>query len=206
MSIELWIVYLIACFGLSLTPGPNGLLALTNGARFGFRPSLATVLGGSIGFMTIVAVSLAGMGALLMASETAFTAAKWIGAAYLAWIGIRLWRAPAPAIAAVAAEQWRRISPLRLLFEGFFVAVSNPKGIIFFAAFLPQFMVPGVSYLTQLLVFGGTFVVVEFFYEMMLAGLAHRIAPWLKKHGRSFNRVTGGMFVGIGALLAAAHR
>jgi threonine/homoserine/homoserine lactone efflux protein len=206
MSIELWIVYLAACAGLSLTPGPNGLLALTNGARFGFRPSLATVLGGALGFMTIVAISLAGMGALLMASETAFTVAKWIGAAYLVWIGIKLWRAPAPAVATVADKQERAASPLRLLFEGFLVAVSNPKGIIFFAAFLPQFMVPGVSYLSQLLILGGTFVVVEFFYEMMLAGLAHRIAPWLKRHGRSFNRVTGGMFVGIGALLAAAHR
>ncbi len=86
------------------------------------------------------------------------------------------------------------------------VAVSNPKALIFFAAFLPQFMTPGVSYAGQLLVLGGTFVVVEIVYELMLAGLAHRIAPWLLRHGRSFNRIAGGTFIGIGAVLATSSR
>jgi len=207
MSVELWAVYLIAAVGLTLTPGPNGLLALTSGARFGFRPSVMTVLGGALGFLVLIAVSLAGMGALLVASELAFTVGKWLGAGYLAYLGIRLWCAPAPVIAPVRQGALSATArPSRLFREGFLVAVSNPKGIIFFAAFLPQFMTPGVPYPAQLLVLGGTFVVVETIYELILAGLAYRIAPWLARHGRAFNRVAGGTFVGIGAALAMAKR
>jgi homoserine/homoserine lactone efflux protein len=207
MSTELWIVYLLTAIGLSLTPGPNGLLALTHGARFGFPSSILTVLGGAAGFFVLVGVSLAGLGALLVASELAFTVAKWVGAAYLVYLGVRLWRAPAPdVVASVGASSRPHARPHRLFLEGFLVAVSNPKGIIFFAAFLPQFMTPGAPLLSQLLVLGGTFVTVEILYELMLAGLAHRIAPWLMRHGRSFNRATGGAFIGIGAALATANR
>jgi homoserine/homoserine lactone efflux protein len=207
MSLELWIVYLAAAVGLSLTPGPNGLLALTHGARFGAARASFTVLGGVTGFLVLIAASLAGLGALLAASEQAFTVAKWIGAAYLVWLGIRLWNAPPPSVDAAreaADHADRRRS--RLFAQGFLVAVSNPKALIFFAAFLPQFMLPHVSYWVQLAVLGGTFVVVEFLYELMVAGFAQRLAPWLARHGRWFNRVTGCTFVGIGALLATARR
>lgn len=206
MSIELWLVYLGAAIALSLTPGPNGLLSLTHGACFGLRPTVWTVLGGALGFIVLIAASLAGLGALLAASEQAFTVAKWIGAAYLVWLGIRLWRAPAPVISARAEAVPGEARPRRLFSQGFLVAVSNPKALIFFAAFLPQFMVPGLSFAAHLLVLGGTFVVVEIVYELMLAGLAQRIAPWLGRHGRWFNRVAGGTFVGIGAALATTSR
>jgi threonine/homoserine/homoserine lactone efflux protein len=207
MSLELWIIYLVAAIGLSLTPGPNGLLALTHGARFGFRPSIATVLGGALGFLVLIAVSLAGLGALLTASELAFTIAKWCGAAYLAWLGVQLWRAPAATVAPPAAgAALGETRPVRLFREGFLVAVSNPKALIFFAAFLPQFMVAGMPFLLQLALLGGTFVIIEIVYELMLAGLAHRIAPWLTRHGRVFNRITGGTFVAIGAALATTNR
>jgi homoserine/homoserine lactone efflux protein len=207
MSLELWIVYLAAAVGLSLTPGPNGLLALTHGARFGAARASFTVLGGVTGFLVLIAASLAGLGALLATSEQAFTVAKWIGAAYLVWLGLRLWKAPPPSVDAAhdaAGHADRRRS--RLFAQGFLVAVSNPKALIFFAAFLPQFMLPHASYWVQLAVLGGTFVVVEFLYELMVAGFAQRLAPWLARHGRWFNRVTGCTFVGIGALLATARR
>jgi threonine/homoserine/homoserine lactone efflux protein len=207
MTIETWLVLLAAAIGLSLTPGPNGLLVLTHGARFGARASLATVFGGALGFFLLIGVSLAGLGALLTASETAFTVAKFIGAAYLVYLGVRLWFAPAPVVAPVSATSAKPgAGPLGLFTEGFLVAVSNPKAIIFFAAFLPQFMVPGMAFVPQLLVLGGTFVLVEIVYEIALAGLAHRVAPWLARHGRLFNRVTGGLFVGIGASIALARR
>jgi homoserine/homoserine lactone efflux protein len=89
MSLELWLIYLVAAIGLSLTPGPNGLLSLTHGVCYGFRPTIYTVLGGALGFFVLIAASLAGMGALLAASERAFTIAKWIGAAYLVYLGGR---------------------------------------------------------------------------------------------------------------------
>ncbi len=207
MRLELWIVYFVAAVGLSLTPGPNGLLALTHGARYGFRRSIATVMGGALGFLLLIAISLAGMGALLTASEKAFTIAKWIGGAYLVYLGWQLWRAPAPLLTADGGAAVRAdASAFRLFGEGFLVAAANPKAIIFFAAFLPQFMVPGVPFLLQLALLGGTFVIVEILYELMLAGLAHRIAPWIMRHGRAFNRIAGGTFVGIGAALATASR
>jgi threonine/homoserine/homoserine lactone efflux protein len=207
MSIELWLLYLVASVGLSLTPGPNGLLALTHGACFGLRRSVGTVLGGAAGFLLLIAASLAGLGALLAASEQAFTVAKWIGAAYLVYLGIKVWRSPA-AIVAVGpgAADAGGARPSDLFRQGFLVAVSNPKALVFFAAFLPQFIVPGLPYWLQLAVLGGTFVVVEILYELMLAGLAQRIAPWLTRHGRLFNRIAGGTFVGMGVVLAGAHR
>lgn len=207
MSFELWLVYLVAAVGLSFAPGPNGLLALTHGARFGLQRTLFTVLGGALGFLMLIAVSLAGMGALLAASERGFMVAKMVGAAYLAYLGLRLWMAPAQPIAVVSeGEDVPAASGFRLFVQGFLVAATNPKGIVFFAAFLPQFIVPGVPFWTQLAIFGGTFVVVEVLYEAMLAALAQRIAPWLSDHTRWFNRVTGGVFVAFGVALANAHR
>lgn len=207
MTLDIWIIYLFAAVGLSLTPGPNGLLSLTHGVRFGARRTVFTALGGVIGFMVLVAASLAGLGALLAASESAFTVAKWVGAAYLVYLGLRLWKAPPPAVSTPAADgDPRQDGAARLFAQGFLVAASNPKAMIFFAAFLPQFMVPEAGFWTQFVVLGGTFAVVEFIYELVLAGMAQRIAPWLGRHGRWFNRITGSMFVGIGGVMATASR
>jgi homoserine/homoserine lactone efflux protein len=207
MTLEFWLFYVLTSVGLSLTPGPNGLLALTHGARFGFRPTVFTVIGGALGFFLLIAASLAGLGALLAASERAFSVAKWIGAAYLVYLGIRVWRAPPPAVPATQAGAVRpEARPIRLFQEGFLVAVSNPKGLIFFAAFLPQFMVPGLSFVAQLAILGGTFVAVEVTYELLLARTAQRVAPWLGRHGKLFNRAAGSAFIGMGAVLLNAKR
>lgn len=207
MSLELWLVYLLAAIGLSLTPGPNGLLSLTHGAVFGFRSTVYTVFGGALGFLILITASLVGLGALLAASEEAFTVLKWVGAAYLVYLGFRTWRAPPPLISTIpGCDKMSTARPLRLFSQGFLVAVSNPKGLIFFAAFLPQFMVAGMSFPVQLVIFGGTFVIVEVVYELLLAQAAQKIAPWLARHGRWFNRATGGMFVGIGVAMTAMSR
>jgi threonine/homoserine/homoserine lactone efflux protein len=207
MSLELWLVYLLAAIGLSLTPGPNGLLSLTHGAVFGFRLTIYTVFGGALGFLILIIASLVGLGALLAASEEAFTVLKWVGAAYLVYLGFRTWRAPPPLISTIpGCDKMNTARPLRLFSQGFLVAVSNPKGLIFFAAFLPQFMVAGMSFPVQLAIFGGTFVIVEVVYELLLAQAAQKIAPWLARHGRWFNRATGGMFVGIGVAMTAMSR
>lgn len=207
VTLELWLFFLITSIGLSLTPGPNGLLSLTHGARFGFRSTVFTVLGGALGFFLLIAASLAGLSALLAASERAFSIAKWIGAAYLIYLGIRVWRSPPPAVpTAVLNSDQPKARAFRLFQEGFLVAISNPKGLIFFAAFLPQFMVPGMPLLTQLAILGGTFVAVEVAYELLLARLAQRIAPWLGRHGKLFNRAAGTAFIGMGAVLLNAKQ
>lgn len=207
MTLEIWLVYLVAAIGLSLAPGPNGLLSLTHGANYGVRTTAFTVAGGAIGFFLLIAVSLAGFGTVLATSERAFVMIKWLGAAYLIFLGMRLWMS-APTNFGGDKEAGRNVpaSPFRMFQQGFVVAVSNPKGMLFFAAFLPQFMVLDTPYFLQLLVFGGTFVFVEVVYELTLASFAQRVAPWLSRRGRWFNRITGGSFVVMGATLAAASK
>lgn len=94
MELTTWLLYTAAALGLSLTPGPNGLLALTHGALYGVRRTTATIAGGALGFTVIIALSLFGIGALLAASADILTVLKWLGGAYLVWLGIQVWRSP----------------------------------------------------------------------------------------------------------------
>src|SRR3982751_3560656 len=94
MDLHTWLIYAVAIAGLSLSPGPNGLLALTHGAVYGWRKASFTVAGGVVGFVVVIALSMIGIGALLQASLAALTLMKWLGGAYLVWLGIQVWRAP----------------------------------------------------------------------------------------------------------------
>ena len=95
MSLDTFLIYLLAAIGLSLSPGPNGLLALTHGALHGRRKALYTILGGALGFVVVIALSMFGIGALLQASLRWLTVLQWLGGAYLVWLGVQVWRAPA---------------------------------------------------------------------------------------------------------------
>jgi threonine/homoserine/homoserine lactone efflux protein len=94
MNFHTWLIYLLAAIGLSLSPGPNGLLALTHGALHGWRKALYTIIGGALGFVTIIALSMFGIGALLKTSLVWLTVMKWVGGTYLVWLGIQVWRSP----------------------------------------------------------------------------------------------------------------
>ncbi|CAE6903148.1 Lysine transporter LysE [Pseudomonas marincola] len=199
MALHVWLIYLAAVTGLSLTPGPNGLLALTHGALYGHRRTLWTISGGVIGFVALMALSMFGIGALLNASANALIILKWIGGAYLIWLGIGLWRAPAINL---QAPQGQALKSSNALFrQGLFSAVSNPKVILFFGAFLPQFIQPNEDLLLQFAVMALTFAVVEGCIEYVLAHAAHRIRPWLQRRGKAFNRCCGGLFAAMGAAL-----
>lgn len=199
MDTTTWLIYLAACIGLSLSPGPNGLLALTHGAIHGHRKTVNTILGGAFGFTTVIGLSMFGIGALLQSSLVWLTVLKWVGGAYLVWLGLRLWRAPPIGVDPLPEPVG---APSRALFrQGALSALSNPKGILFFAAFLPQFVDPGRSLVLQFLVMAGTFAAVEFVTEFFLASAANRLRPWLQRVGRGFNRACGGVFVAIGAAL-----
>lgn len=199
MELNLWLVYLLAVIGLSLSPGPNGLLALTHGALHGRRKALFTVFGGAFGFCTVIALSMFGIGALLQASALWLTILKWVGGAYLVWLGVQLWRSPPISIDAGTPAPSRPGWPL--FRQGALAAVSNPKAILFFAAFLPQFIDPARSLPLQFIIMAGTFAVVEITYETVVASLAHRIRPWLQKSGKRFNQACGGVFMAIGIAL-----
>jgi threonine/homoserine/homoserine lactone efflux protein len=205
MDLELWLLFIVAVLVLSFTPGPNGLLAITHGALFGARRASFTVLGGVFGFLVLMAASMAGLGAVLAASEQAFRVLKWGGAAYLVYLGIRTWRAPPVSREALQVETPVG-RPRAMFLNGFLVAVSNPKGILFFAALLPQFMDTGRGQLEQFATMALTFAVLECSVELMFAHLAQRIAPWLARSGRMFNRISGATFVIAGTVLAAADR
>lgn len=199
MQLDTWLLYLLAAIGLSLSPGPNGLLALTHGALHGSRKTLFTIFGGALGFVAIIALSMFGIGALIKSSIVWLTVLKWVGGAYLVWLGIQVWRSPPVTIEdraeAVEASGWS------LFRQGALSAATNPKGLLFFSAFLPHFIDPHGSLVVQFAVMAATFVVTEVVTEYALASAAHRVRPWLSRVGRRFNRVCGGLFVVIGAAL-----
>lgn len=199
MPLDTWLIYLAASIGLSLSPGPNGLLALTHGALYGHRMTRFTILGGVLGFVALMALSMFGIGALIKASVTWLVVLKWVGGAYLVWLGVQVWRSPPISPQVDAAEP---APPARVLFrQGALSAATNPKGLLFFSAFLPLFIDPARSLLLQFVILAGTFVLTEVITEYGLALTAHRIRPWLARVGRRFNKVCGGLFVAIGAAL-----
>jgi len=201
MALDTWLVYLLAAIGLSLSPGPNGLLALTHGALHGRQLALFTVAGGALGFVVVIALSMFGIGALLETSLAWLAVLKWAGGAYLVWLGIHVWRSPP-----IGLDLNRSATPARnrggvLFRQGALSALTNPKGLLFFAAFLPQFIDPSRNLFTQFLVMAGTFAAIEIATEVLIASLAQRISPWLQRVGRRFNHACGGVFVAIGVAL-----
>lgn len=199
MALDTWLFYTVAALLLSLTPGPNGLLALTSGALYGLRKTLFMVLGGAAGFTVVIALSIVGIGALLQTSAQLLSAMKWAGGAYLVWLGFQIWRAPAPRVSLepqAATPQGRR-----LFRQGFLAAVSNPKAILFFGAFLTQFIDPARGLMIQFVVMAATFVMIEIVTEIVIASVAHRVRGWLTRSGRRFNQVCGSLFAAIGVSL-----
>jgi homoserine/homoserine lactone efflux protein len=199
MEISNWLIYFLAVLGLTFTPGPNGLLALTHGAIYGSKKTIATILGGSLGFATVIGLSMFGIGALLAASAQLLIVMKFVGGAYLIWLGIQVWRSPSLGESKATVSQ--NVSSFSLFRQGALAALTNPKGILFFVAFLPQFIDPTISLLTQFVVMASTFVIIEFIYEYAVASLANKIKPFLAKFGKKVNRVFGGIFMVIGVAL-----
>jgi len=199
MDLNTWLIYVLAAVGLSLSPGPNGLLALTHGALHGRRKALYTIFGGASGFVAVIALSMFGIGALLKTSLTWLAVMKWVGGAYLVWLGIQVWRSPPIGIEFRGSPEPR---PGWSLFrQGALSALTNPKALLFFAAFLPQFIDPARSLFVQFVIMAGTFATIEIATEAFIASMAHRLSPWLGRVGRRFNRLCGGLFMAIGVAL-----
>ncbi len=208
MAYEHWLVYVAAVIVLALTPGPNSLLALTHGGLYGVRRAWITALGSVTAFGVLIGLSTLGLSAVLAASSHAFEVIKWIGAGYLVYLGIRLWRTPAAALGNAGGRSDHQVSYRRLFSTGFLVAIANPKVILFYGAFLPQFMNPVAPLLPQFVVLAITFMVAEWLVEVAIAAGAHRVTPWLNQsvNGRLFNRATGGVFIVAGGALATVNR
>lgn len=206
MPLETWLLYVVTVFFVSATPGPNMLLALNHGIRYGVRHTLPTLLGLLCALGLIMAGSAAGLGALLAASETAFTVVKYSGAAYLIYLGVKTWRAePVPLSAGDTVPHgpaWQRFS------TGFLVAMSNPKAFVFFAALFPQFMNAALPQGPQLAILAATFYVIETSWQFAYAGGGARLRQWLDSPRRLkwMNRAAGGAFGLAGVALTAVSR
>ncbi|MGF6391340.1 LysE family translocator [Pseudomonas plecoglossicida] len=199
MALDTWLLYLLASIGLSLTPGPNSLLALTHGALYGARRTLFTIVGGVFGFSALIALAMFGLSALLQTSASVLTVLKWIGGAYLLWLGIQLWRSPA--LQLEATQRAAHLGNAGLFRQGLLSALANPKVLLFYGAFLPQFLDPQRGLLLQFVIMAATFASVEFVVEYLLARMAFRVRPWLTKGGKGFNRCCGSLFALIGVAL-----
>ncbi|WP_042428622.1 LysE family translocator [Comamonas granuli] len=202
MAWSTWWVYVLASVGLSLTPGPNSLLVLAHGALHGRRRTLWTIAGGALGFAAVIGLSMLGISALLRASADALTVLKWGGGAYLVWLGIQLWRAPPLQLDMPEIDGHKGlIRPSVMFRQGLLAAISNPKALLFYGAFLPQFLDAQRSLWLQYAVLAGTFGAIECVVEFGLASLAHRVRPWLRRVGRRFNQGCGVLFAVMGAAL-----
>ena len=200
MDLHTWLIYLLAATGLSLSPGPNGLLALTHGALHGRRKALYTIFGGAFGFVAVIALSMFGIGALLKASLVWLTVMKWVGGAYLVWLGIQVWRSPPIGLDVRGSAQPR--AGWSLFRQGALSALTNPKGLALLRG------VPAAVHRSgaqprrcSSSIMAGTFAVIEIATEVFIASMAHRISPWLRRVGRRFNQACGGVFVAIGVAL-----
>ena len=209
MNLDTWSLYASAALLLCLTPGPNSLLAVTNGLRFGVGRALFSTFGCAVGLTALIGASLSGLGLILAASEAVFYIIKWLGACYLIYLGISLIRARGTfANVGKASGTVTPPSAIHLFAQGLWIVVMNPKAVIFFAAFLPQFYDPQHGLLPQFLAMAGTFVGIEVVVEVLLAAFASKLAAYVTSGAgtRMFNRATGGVFVLAGAYLLTLER
>ena len=206
MSFELWLAFAIASSVLLAVPGPTVLIVVSYALGNGRRSAWASVPGVALGDLTAMTVSLAGAGAVLAASATLFTAIKIIGAAYLVWLGIQLWRAP-PSLAALAPRADVTKGP-RIFWNCYLVTTLNPKGIVFFIAFVPQFMDSSAPLFTQSAILIATFVVLGALNVVIWALLAGEMRARFQRPEalRIVNRIGGSFLIGAGLLTALARR
>lgn len=207
MTLTTYLLYVAAVALLILTPGPTMLMCMTNALNHGPRKAMTSVAGSVAAVLCVMLLSAMGLGALLAASEAAFTVAKLIGAAYLIWLGIKTFRSEAAVFDGAAKDD---SPPQRRSFflRGFLVGASNPKAVLFFAAFFPQFLNPAAPFVPQFAILALTFMAFEFTVLTCCALGVSRIAPLLRSSRavRWFNRVSGGLFTLMGSLLLFTRR
>jgi threonine/homoserine/homoserine lactone efflux protein len=197
MSFETWLAFAAASSVLLVIPGPTVLLVVSYALGQGWRTALPMAVGVALGDFTAMTLSMLGLGALLATSATLFTVLKWVGAAYLVYLGIRLWRAGGTLDAAPRTDA---VSAAKMLGHAWLVTALNPKSVTFFVAFLPAFLDPKADFLMQMLVFETTFLVLAFanaFGYALVASRARRLASDPRALG-IVNKVGGGLLVGAG--------
>jgi threonine/homoserine/homoserine lactone efflux protein len=205
MSITAWLFFLPACFAINLAPGPNNLLSINVAARHGFMTAFVGGTGRLVAFAMMLVLAATGLAVVLHASEWFFLAIKLAGAAYLIWLAIQLWRSDAPAI---DTSQPQDASLGRIARQEFLVAAGNPKAILVFTAFLPQFVDVARPMLPQFAVLGASFLVLEWVAIALYSWAGMYLGKWLVRARvrRWFNRFCGGFLAAIGVSFLLVRR
>jgi len=203
MSLEHWLAFVAASAVLLAIPGPTILLVISYALSHGRKVATATVAGVALGDFTAMTASMLGLGALLATSAALFTVLKWVGAAYLIYLGIKLWRAPVSERAADATDtEAGSTQPLRIFLHTYAVTALNPKSIVFFVAFLPQFLDLSRPLFVQMIIFEVTFLTLATLNAALYGLLAAMARNTIRKPRvrRIVNRTGGSLMIGAGLL------
>ncbi|HVL76570.1 MAG TPA: LysE family transporter [Noviherbaspirillum sp.] len=209
MSFSTWITFVFASALIAVSPGSGAVLAMSHGLSYGVRKASATILGLQGGLLLLTFIAGAGIGSVLLASEFAFSVVKVVGALYLIWLGFTQWRSPAAAVSAGPMGNGTVVPSLRKrVLTGFLTNATNPKGIVFAVAMLPQFISPHAPLLPQLLILGATSVAIDLVVMHGYAFAASSMQHWLAsaRAARSQNRFFGGVLMAVGATLFFVKR
>lgn len=207
MALDTWLAFFVASWIISISPGSGAIYAMSCGMNHGFRRGFIGTLGLIAGIWTALAIVAIGLGAILSASSVAFAALKWLGVAYLVYLGVKQWRAPATPLAA-AQDDDAQTSAKSLITRGWAVNATNPKGIVFMMAVMPQFIDTQAPLLPQYLVIAATFAFTDFVIMALYTGFAARVLSYFRSESqlRFLNRLFGGLFVAAATALATFKR
>ena len=207
MTFSTWWLFVLMTFVVSATPGPNMLMVMSVSARHGVRTAVVAMLGCMTALLAMMSISAAGLGAVLQTSPRVFEVLRLAGAAYLVYLGIKVWRSPVHEPTADAPQLLAPPSNTGAIYrQAFLVAASNPKAILFAAAFFPQFIHADAPQFPQFAILLVTFTVIEVGWYLVYAVSGKRLSVYLERTHvmRAFNRLTGGVFIGFAVLMATA--
>lgn len=200
MSLQLYLAFVAACIALALLPGPVVTLVIANGLRHGTRAALTNIAGVQMGLAILISIVAVGLTSLMATMGYWFDWVRFAGAAYLVWLGVKLIRAPVEGPTADAPPPPPRGG---FFLQGFFVALSNPKLLVFFGAFIPQFMDMAKDHFSQVALLGITFMVIAGLTDAVYALVAGRARKFFSvERTRLLSRISGGVMIGGGVWLA----
>jgi homoserine/homoserine lactone efflux protein len=207
MDLTTWLTFFAASWAISISPGAGAVAAMTAGLQHGFARGYFLTFGLVLGLWSLLLLVGVGLGALIMASSTAFAVIKWLGVGYLLWLGIAQWRAPAVGLLA-RADDAARVSRRRVLMRGWMINTLNPKPTLFMLAVVPQFLNPVQPLVPQYLVIAATLAFTDLVVNAGYTAFASRALAALRtpRQMRWVNRIFGGLFIALATMLATVKR